>query len=159
MRNLHWYHQQTQSWNPNWCMVKMHSCLSSELWHYSMSCSFAKKRLSEWLISNQKIPIPVPNQFKQRFILKFQDQICLKNILFVSKPLNDLSPSVFNTWFTYETSISTQGNHLKLFYKTNSYWKYSIIALGSHKTKSKNNWKTSYLKIYPPIISITKYSW
>ena len=35
--------------------------------------------------------------FKQNFILKFQDKICLENILFVSKSLNNLSPSIFNT--------------------------------------------------------------
>ena len=60
--------------------------------------------------------------FKQRSILKFQDKICLENILFVSKSLNNLSPSVFNTWFvfssdqhSYETSCSTQGILIKLF--------------------------------------------
>ena len=71
--------------------------------------------------------------FKQSSILKFQDKICVENILFVSKSLNNLSPSVFNTWFvfssgqhSYETSSSTQGILIKLFYKTNRYGKYSI---------------------------------
>ena len=71
--------------------------------------------------------------FKQSSILKFQDKIYLENILFVSKSLNNLSPSVFNTWFSfssdqhnYETSGSTQGNLTKLFHKTNGYGKYSI---------------------------------
>ena len=60
--------------------------------------------------------------FKQKFILKFQDKICLENVLFVSKSLNNLPPSVFSTWFSfssdqhnYETSSSTQGNLTKLF--------------------------------------------
>ena len=60
--------------------------------------------------------------FKQKFILKFQDKICLENILFVSKSLNNSSPSIFNTWFSffsnqhnYETSSSIQGNLMKLF--------------------------------------------
>ena len=73
--------------------------------------------------------------FKQNSILKFQDKICLENILFISKSLNNLSPSVFNTWFSfssdqhnYETSSSTQGNLMKPFYKTNRYGKYSITA-------------------------------
>ena len=39
--------------------------------------------------------------FKQNSILKFQDNICLENILFVSKPLNNVSSSVFNTWFSF----------------------------------------------------------
>ena len=71
--------------------------------------------------------------FKKSSILKFQDKICLENILFPGKSLNDLSSSVFNTWFSfssdqhnYETSSSTKGNLLKLFYKTNRYGKYSI---------------------------------
>ena len=64
--------------------------------------------------------------FKQSFILKFQDKICLENILFVSKSLNNLTPSVFSTRISfssdqhnYETSSSTKGNLTKLFYKTN----------------------------------------
>ena len=73
--------------------------------------------------------------FKQNIILKFQDKICLENILFVSKSLNNLSPSIFNTWFrfsseqhNYETWSSTQGNLMKRFYKTNRYGKYSITV-------------------------------
>ena len=55
--------------------------------------------------------------FKQSCILKFQDKMCLENILFVSKSLNNLSLSVFNAWFvfssdqhSYETSSSTRGS-------------------------------------------------
>ena len=73
--------------------------------------------------------------FKQNLILKLQDKICLENTLFVSKSLNNLTPSVFSTWFSfssdqhnYETSSSTQGNLTKLFYKTNRYGKYSITV-------------------------------
>ena len=51
------------------------------------------------------------------------------------KALNNLTPSVFSTWFSfssdqhnYETSSSTQGNLTKLFYKTNRYGKYSITV-------------------------------
>ena len=73
--------------------------------------------------------------FKQNFILKFQDKICLENVLFVSKSLNNLTLSVFSAWFSfssdqhkYETSSSTQGNLTKLFYKTNRYGKYSITV-------------------------------
>ena len=73
--------------------------------------------------------------FKQSSILKFQDKTCLENISFVSKSLNNLSPSVFNTWFSfssnqhnYETSSSTQGSLTKRFYKTNRYGKFSITV-------------------------------
>ena len=61
--------------------------------------------------------------FKQSSTLNFQDKICLENILFVSKSLNNLSLSVFNTWFvfssdqhSYETSSSTQGILIKFLY-------------------------------------------
>ena len=73
--------------------------------------------------------------FKLNFILKFQDTICLENVLFVSKSLNNLTPSGFRTWFSfssdqhnYETSSSTQGNLTKLSYKTNRYGKYSVTV-------------------------------
>ena len=69
--------------------------------------------------------------FKQKLILKLQDKICL----FVSRSLNNLTPSVFSTWFSfpsdqhnYESSSSTEGNLTKLFYKTNRYGKYSITV-------------------------------
>ena len=39
--------------------------------------------------------------FKQSSILKLLDKICLENILFISKYLRNLSPSVFNTWFSF----------------------------------------------------------
>ena len=55
--------------------------------------------------------------FKQNFILKFQDKICLENILFVSKSLNNLTPSIFSTWFSFPSD--QQGNLTKLFHKTN----------------------------------------
>ena len=80
--------------------------------------------------NSHKIPL-----FKQNSTLKFQDKISLENISFVSKSLNNLSPSSFNTWFSfssdqhkYETSSSTQRNLMNLFYKTNRYGKYSITV-------------------------------
>ena len=68
-------------------------------------------------------------------IKKFHSKICLENNLFVSKSLNNLPPSVFNTWLSlssdqhnHETSSSTNGNLIKRFYMANRYGKYSIIA-------------------------------
>ena len=79
--------------------------------------------------------IPVPSS-KKTPSLTLQDKICLENILCVSKSFNNLSLSVFNTWFvfssdqhSYETSTPRsahhQGNLIKLFHRTNTY-KYSI---------------------------------
>ena len=66
---------------------------------------------------------------------KFQDKICLGNILFVTRSLNNLPLPVFNTQFSFssdqhncETSSSTQGNLIDLFYKTNRYGKYPITV-------------------------------
>ena len=92
--------------------------------------------------------------FKENFILKFQDKICLENILFVSKSLNNLSLPIFNTWFSfssdqhnYETSSSTQGNFMKLFHKTNRYGKYSItVSAGESWNKIQKQLKSILLK-------------
>ena len=90
--------------------------LLNKLWFY-------KKRQLELLIFNQETPIPVPYSNKTSS-LKFQDKICLENILFVSKSLNNLTLSVFGTRFSfssdqhnYETSSSTLDNLTKIFYK------------------------------------------
>ena len=56
--------------------------------------------------------------FKQSSILKSQDKICLENTWF----------SFFSDLHNYETSSSTQGNLIKLFYKANRYRKCSITA-------------------------------
>ena len=60
--------------------------------------SFCKKAIR--IINLQPRNFHTSPLFKQNSILKFQDKICLENILFASKSLNNLSPSVFNTWFT-----------------------------------------------------------
>ena len=97
--------------------------------------------------------------FKQNSILKFQDKICQQNISFASISLNNLSPSIFNTLFSfssdqhnYETSSSTQSNLMKLSYKTNRYGKYSItISAVESWNKIQKQLKICYSKIYPPI--------
>ena len=104
-----------------------------ELWHYSTNCDFTKKAVR--IINFQTRNFHTSPLFKQNFILKFRYKICLESILFVSKSLNNWTPSIFSTWFSfsseqhnYETSSSTQGNLTKLFYKTNGYGKYSVTV-------------------------------
>ena len=95
--------------------------------------------------------------FKQSPILKFQDEICLENILTVSKLVSNLTPPVFNTWFSfssdqhnYETSSSRQGYLIKSSYWTNRYGKYSKIASAVDSYDKMTNWHC--WKIYPRII-------
>ena len=97
--------------------------------YLSCSCFFWDQNCStiQRIVILQKMAVRIINfqtrnfhtspLFKQNSILKFQDTICLENILFVSKPLNNLFPSVFNIWssfssdrHSYKTSCSTQGN-------------------------------------------------
>ena len=66
-----------------------------------MNYNFTKKAIR--IINLQPRNFHTNSLFKQNSILKFQDKICLENILFVSKSLNDLSPSVFNAWFTFSS--------------------------------------------------------
>ena len=104
--------------------------------------------------------------FKQNSILKFQDKIFLENILFTRKSLNNLSPSVFNTWFrfssdqhNYETSSSIQGNLTKRFYKTNKYGKYSITVSAIEVwNKIQKQLKNILLKDLPPNKTKTVFS-
>ena len=44
--------------------------------------------------------------FKRSSNLKFQDKTCLENISFASKSLNNLSPSLLNTWFSLVPQMS-----------------------------------------------------
>ena len=68
-----------------------------------------------------------------------------------------ISPSIFDTWFSfssdqhnYETSSSTQGNLMKLFYKTNRYGKYSItISAVESWNKIQKQLKNMLLKDLP----------
>ena len=90
---------------------------------------------------------------KQSFTLKFQEKICLETILFVSKSLNNLSPSGFNTWFSfssdkhkYESSSSTENNLTKLYYKANRYGKYLTIVI--HTSFFKKFYKKNLLVFY-----------
>ena len=74
----------------------------------------------------------------------------LRNILFLSKSLNNLSPSLFNTWSSfslgqdnYEMSISTHGNLIELSYKTNKYGK-DTITLSALELCSKMQKQLKY---------------
>ena len=85
------------------------------------------------------------------FTLKYSDKVTLENTLFVSKSINNPSPSLYNDWFlfssdqhNYETSWCSLGNLHKPSYKTNLYDKNSIIV------RAINEWNNSQklLKIY-----------
>ena len=127
-----------------------------ELWHYSTNCDFTKKAVR--IINFQPRNFHTSPLFKQNFILKFQYKICLENILFVSKLLNNWTPSIFSTWFSfsseqhnYQTSSSTQGNLTKLFYKTNRYGKYSItVSAVEPWSKIQKQLKDNLLKDLSP---------
>ena len=69
------------------CLVWAQNC--STMTNYN----FAKKAIR--IINFQPRNFHTSPLFKQNSILKFQEKICLENILLVSKCLNNLSPSVF----------------------------------------------------------------
>ena len=111
------------------------------------------------IINSQPSNFHTSPLFKQSSILTFQDKVCLENILFVSKSLNNLLSSVFNTWFrfssdqhNYETSSSAQGNLIKLFYKTSRHGKYSItVSAVESWNKIQKQLKDMLLKDLSPI--------
>ena len=80
--------------------------------------------------------------FKQNSIIRFQGKIFLENILFVSKSLNNLSPSTFNTCFSFSSDqqlslifvlnhINNSFDHAKmtLVYKILEEWFQLFITL------------------------------
>ena len=114
-------------------LILLLSSLGSESLHYSINWNLTKKTVG--IINFEPRISHTSPLFKQSSILKLQDEIWLENILFVSKSLNNLSPSAFNKCFSfssdqhnYETSSSTRGKLIKPFYKTNRNGKYSILV-------------------------------
>ena len=95
-----------------------------------MNCNITKKSVR--VINFRPRNLHTSPILKQNFIVKFQNKICLENILFVN----------------YETSSSTQGNLIRI----NRYGKYSIAV---HAVESwdriQKQLKNMLLKIYPPV--------
>ena len=90
--------------------------------------------------------------FRKAAVLKFKDKINLENILFISKSINNLLPSLFNNWFVfssdthkYNTSWSSNDKLQKYSYRTNTYGKNLIIisAIESWNNSQNNLFKTS----------------
>ena len=84
------------------------SCLSYFCFVRAQNCStiqriviLQKKEKAVRIINFQPRNFHTSPLFKQNFILKFQDKIFLDNIFFVSKSLNNLTPSVFSTSFSF----------------------------------------------------------
>ena len=76
------------------CLVLAQSCSIVQ------QITILQKRLLELLILKKSF-FHTSRLLIQNSVVKFQDKICLKNILFVRKSWNNLSPSVFNTWFSF----------------------------------------------------------
>ena len=96
------------------CLVWTHNCSTIQ-----QIVILQKKSVR--IINSQPRNSHISHLFKESSLLKFQDKICLEIFLFVSKSLNNLSPSISNLWFSfssdqhnYESSSSTQGNLTKL---------------------------------------------
>ena len=96
--------------------------------------------------------------FRKAAVLKFKDKINLENILFISKSINNLLPSLFNNWFVfssdthkYNTSWSSDDKLQKYSYRTNTYGKNSIIISAIESwNNSQNNLKTMSLRLLTP---------
>ena len=100
--------------------------------------------------------------FRKAAVLKFKDKINLENILFISKSINNLLPSLFNNWFVfssdthkYNTSWSSDDKLQKYSYRTNTYGKNSIIiSVIESWNNSQNNLKISLRLLTPNKITL-----
>ena len=110
-----------------------------------------------------KLPLPLKMSgcapvFRKTSVLKFKDKINLENILFISKSINDLLPSLFNDRFVfssdthkYNTSWSRNDKLQKYLYRTKTYGKNSItISAIESWNNSQNNPKTISLRLLTP---------
>ena len=79
------------SYLPYCCLVWPRDCTTIQ------QIVISKKK--NYQFSTKKLPYQSPIETKLH--IKIQDKICLGNILFVNKSLNNLSPSVFNRWFSF----------------------------------------------------------
>ena len=75
---------------------------------------------------------------KKSSILKFEDQILINNILFISKSINNLLPPIFNNWFIFCSNIHNYNavsyltdKLLKPSYTTDSYGKKNSVIKGA----------------------------
>ena len=79
-------------------------------------------------------------------VLKFKGKINLENILFISKSINNLLPSIFNNLFAFSSDIhkyntfwSSNNKLQKYSYRTNTYGKNSIIISGIESWNNSEN--------------------
>ena len=92
--------------------------------------------------------------FRKAAILKFKDKINLENIVYISKSINNLLPSLFNSWFVflshthkYNTSWSSNDKLQKYSYRTNTCGNNLIIISAIESwNNSQNNLKTKTSK-------------
>ena len=88
--------------------------------------------------------------FRKAAVWKFKDNINLENILFISKSINNLIPSLFKNWFVfssdthkYNTLWPSNDKLQKYSYRTNTYGKNLIIISAIEScNNNQNNLKT-----------------
>ena len=96
--------------------------------------------------------------FKSNHVLKLEDKILIKNIIFINKPFNNLLPPIFESWFTfcsdvhnYQTVSSTADKILKPSYRTDAYRKNSITIRAINSwNETQHQFSNLPLKTYSP---------
>ena len=77
-------------------------------WGQNVNCAFRvvtfqKKAII--IINNQSMNSHSSLLFKKSNILKFADKILINNIIFISKPINNLQTPIFKNWFIFCSDI------------------------------------------------------
>ena len=96
--------------------------------------------------------------FRSNNILKLEDKILIKNILFINKSFNNLLPPVFKSWFTFCSDLhnyhivsSTTDKIFKPSYRTDSYGKNSITLRAINRcNKTQHKFSDLSLKTFSP---------
>ena len=151
--NLDWKDQTydivTKLNRANALLYKIINCVSFNTLKVIYFANFA-------IIHNQPRNSHSGSLFNKSNILKFEDKILISNIIFISKSINNLLPSIFKNWFIFSSEIHNYGTVSsstdKLFnpsFRTDFCGKNSIIASAINcLNKTQNILRVSHLNLF-----------
>ena len=128
-------------------------CLGSEFQHHGIQQILFLQKKTVRIVNSQSKNFHTIPLFKQSSILKFQDKICLENISFNGKLVNNLASSVFLIFPWINITMKPQVLDKAIFlFRTNIYERYLKIASAVDSwNKIQEQLKNTLLKVYPII--------
>ena len=124
-------------WNQFTAIVDSHINYANLIWGQNVNSPFRIATLQKKairIIDNQTRNSHSSLLFKKSNIQKFEDKILINNIIFISKSVNNLQPTIFKNSFIFcsdihkhDTVSSSADKLFKPSYRTDSYGRNSVI--------------------------------